>query len=223
MPNLRELKASNTLAASIISCPMTNGSIRPLETLKGVKLSGYATDTVLVNSLRFSACGQSIKRLELVEWSDLDAVRNLLDCIPNVAWLDLGNHGRMTSASTGSSASTSMKEKSLPFALPMQTNVSEWAELLALVPELITLHGPRFFYPASALALSALTSHTLSSSLPASEYSRVRTNQNTAITLLSKCSKLRRLEHWEDRTSGKVVILGRHAGEVRLEVKRVKI
>ena len=68
LPRLRELKANNWIAASIISCPTISTTPRPLETLKGICLTGTTEDERLMKSLR--AGGGTVKRLELVGWSE---------------------------------------------------------------------------------------------------------------------------------------------------------
>ena len=104
----------------------------------------------------------------------------------------------------------------------------DWANILSALPDLSTSHGIKFFHEVSTLALvlfaSSLThthSSTSSSHLPASELSRVRKNENIASVLASKCTRLRRVDCWDD-TAGKAVVFIREGGEVRLEVRRVK-
>jgi hypothetical protein len=226
LPKLRELRANNSITTSIMSCQTLSGSCRPLETLKGIRLTGGTWDQPLLKSLR--AGGSFLKRVEMVGWSDTEDVRKLVECIPKVSWLDLG---KKLGAGTGGSPReiippTSHSTKATNNAV--HTNVMDWANILSVLPDLTTFHGIKFFYEVSPLALvlfaSSLThthSSTSSSHLPASELSRVRKNENIASVLASKCTKLRRVDCWDD-TAGKAIVFIREGGEVRLEVRRVK-
>lgn len=157
----------------------------------------------------------------------MEDVKRLVDCIPKLTWLDIGKKIgpggvyprevtplglNVTKAVTGS----------------ISTNVAEWADILSVLPDLNTFHGIKFFYKVSPLALSALASssthaHSSSSHLPASELSRVRKNESVASMLASKCPKLRRVDCWDDAGGGKAVMIAREGGDMRLEVRRVKI
>ena len=222
LPRLRELRANNSIAASIVSCPCTTtASPRPLETLKGIRLTGGLSDQQLLESLK--AGGNTVKRLEMLGWSDLEVIKKLAECVPTLVWLDLGKQlgtgVHKTLVSSSDRAATAA----------IHTNVIDWADVLSLLPDLGTFHGIKFFYEVSPLTLGTLYSsntHThspdsLSSHLPASELSRVRKNENVASLLASKCTKLRRLDCWDE--VGKAVFLVREGGEVRIQVKRVKI
>jgi hypothetical protein len=223
LPKLKELRANNSITASILSCSTTLTGPRPLETLKGIRLTGGPWDKYLLKSLTVG--GSTVKRVEMVGWSDIEDVKKLTESVPKLSWLDLGKKlgvgvGREimppTSHSTKSANNT------------INTNVVEWANILSVLPDLTTFHGIKFFYEVSPLALATLASsstHTHSSAssshLPASELSRARKNENIASILASKCPKLRRVDCWDD-TTGRAVVFVREAGEVRLEVKRVK-
>jgi len=163
-----------------------------------------------------------VKRIEMVGWSDIEDVRKLTESVPKVSWLDLGK--KLGAGAGGSSREcippTWNSAKSTNNSI--NTNVVEWANVLSVLPDLTAFHGIKFFYEVSTLTLATLASSSASSShLSASELSRVRKNENIASVLASKCPKLRRVDCWDD-TAGKVVIFIREAGEVRLEVKRVK-
>lgn len=163
-----------------------------------------------------------MKRIEMVGWSEMEDVRRLVECIPKVAWLDVGKKlGAGQSTSTRDTAHASSLSKATN---AISTNVPEWANILAVLPDLTTFHGIKFFYEVSALTLANMASSLTPSSsanLPASELSRIRKNENIANVLASKCSKLRRVDCW-DEASGKAVVLVRDGGNVRLEVRRVK-
>lgn len=225
LPNLRELRANNSITASIMSCPSTT-TPRPLDTLRGIRLTGGAWDQQLLSSLKVG--GGTVKRIEMVGWSEMEDVKKLAECIPKIAWLDLGKK-------LGASLGGSSRELTSPISnsnkistTAINTNVVDWANILAGLPELTTFHGIKFFYEVSPLTLSTLAASSMhthapssSSHLPASELSRVRKNETIASLLASKCTKLRRLDCWDD-TGGKAVVFVREAGDVRLEVRRVK-
>ena len=82
------------------------------------------------------------------------------------------------------------------------------------MPELTTLHGIRFFYEVACTDSSA-------AALSLSDRSRTRKNDEVASVLAWKCSKLRRLDHWDD-TPGRIIVLVRDAERVRYEVRRTK-
>lgn len=227
LPRLKELKANNSITASIINCPSPATGARPLETLKGIRLTGGVWDKPLLDSLR--AGGDTVKRIEMAGWSDMEDVRRLSECIPKVTWLDLGKK-------TGAGQGACPRELLVPNSSSnpnrptngINTHVTEWAEILSILPDLTTFHGIKFFYEVSPLTLATLASSAIhthqsssSSHLPASELSRVRKNENIASVLASKCGKLRRVDSWDD-TPGKAVVLVREGGDVRLEVRRVK-
>jgi hypothetical protein len=82
--------------------------------------------------------------------------------------------------------------------------------VLSLLPELVTLHGVRFFYDVPSDPFNV------------SERSRVKKNDGTASILAWRCPKLRRLDHW-DETSGRVIVLIREDDKVRYEVRKIKV
>ncbi|KAI0765465.1 hypothetical protein C8Q74DRAFT_1288555 [Fomes fomentarius] len=206
LPRLRELKASRDLASALLACPGT----RPLETLKGVRLSGSARDRVFLENLRTYGA-QGIKRLELAGWNEMEDVRRLAECVPRLVWLDLGKRGGPVHAGAASGSASKA-------ASAVVSNSGEWANILAQMPELTTFHGIRFFYEVACTDSSAPSAPVLS----LSDRSRVRKNDEVASVLAWKCPKLRRLDHWDD-ASGRVIVLIRDAERVRYEVRRIKV
>ncbi|PBK62247.1 hypothetical protein ARMSODRAFT_608740 [Armillaria solidipes] len=122
LPRLRELTAPKDVTAAILSCPSEEP--RPLETIKGVRLSGPCD--AFLSSLKLF--GGSIKRVELGGWNDMDDIRRLVESAPMLSWLDTGKK-----LSGGQNLA----------------GVVEWANLLTALPELVAFHGVKFFYEAS--------------------------------------------------------------------------
>ncbi|PBK86263.1 hypothetical protein ARMGADRAFT_1055330 [Armillaria gallica] len=122
LPRLRELTAHKDVTAAILSCPSEEP--RPLETIKGVRLSGPCD--AFLSSLKLY--GGSIKRVELGGWNDMDDIRRLVENVPMLSWLDTGKK-----LSGGQNLA----------------GVVEWANLLTGLPELVAFHGVKFFYEAS--------------------------------------------------------------------------
>ncbi|KAM5541883.1 hypothetical protein V8D89_004612 [Ganoderma adspersum] len=218
LPRLRELKACRELAGALLACPSPDGRVRPLETLKGVRLSGSAArDRAFLENLR--AGGDTVRRLELAGWNEMEDVRRLAECVPKLVWLDLGKRGGAGPAvgNTHANASTSAAGPGGSGKQPVHitTNFVEWANVLAQMPELTTVHGLRFFYEVASTAMQADGAAPLS----LSDRSRVRKNDEVASVLAWKCPKLRRLDHW-DEGSGRVIVLIRDAERVRYEVRR---
>lgn len=87
LPRLKELGSSRKFANAILSCK-THAS-RPLQTLKGVKLSGYNSDQAFLANL--ARIGGEISRVELAGWREMDDLRKLLGCVPKLTWLDVGD------------------------------------------------------------------------------------------------------------------------------------
>ena len=223
LPKLRELRCGKAIATAILCCP-TN-SPRPLETLKGIALSGLDYDKSFLVGLK--QCGGSVRRVELSGWNDLEDIRRLVECVPRLTWLDVNKHRRTTEDQESLSSShgarrhdMSMGRATVSPGAAVATNVSEWATILAPLAELTTFVGIKFFYEVSTLTLSTLTSCS-PTPLSASELSRVRKNDKVAGVLGNKCLKLRRLDHWDD--TGRVIVLLRDGNEVRWEVKRLKV
>lgn len=96
LPRLRELKSSREFANAILSC---NSDVpRPLETLKGIKLNGSEWDRTFFANL--ARTGGKISRVELSGWSEMEDLRKLLECVPKLTWLDVGNHGHTLNRAT---------------------------------------------------------------------------------------------------------------------------
>ncbi|KAF5378220.1 hypothetical protein D9757_009150 [Collybiopsis confluens] len=252
LPHLRELKAHRDLVSSVLACP--SDIPRPLETLKGIRLTQPAypqknADAFFVNLRRF---GTNVMRVELTSWSEMDDIRRLVEAAPKLTWLDLGQKGNGHERMGLSGPITCSSAKSQLSVV----NVTEWAMLLSAAPELTTFHGVKFFYEvshsaqasiANAVNLSSFahgSAGTLSSSnatsnagsanlnltnLSMTDRSRIRKNDETAGVLAWKCTKLRRVDHWEDGT-GKVIVIARDGGDgkdkdklgPRWEIRRVK-
>ena len=248
LPRLREIKASREIINAVLECPLfasaSSPSARPLECVKGFKLSGNwsssqqsssrsISDTIFLSNLKQMA--HTIRRVEMVGWHDMEDVKKLTACIPNVQHLDVG---RRLGGVTVNPRHASSIEKAAP-----ATNMVEWVELLTTLPDLISMHGVRFFYEVSSVAstttsLSSNNNNTYSngqtpSSIPGHnvvisisqpshvskqgysntqtspsmmERSRMRKNDEIAGVLAWKCKKLRRLDHW-DESGGKVIVL----------------
>ncbi|TFK84030.1 hypothetical protein K466DRAFT_602354 [Polyporus arcularius HHB13444] len=214
LPRLRELKASRDLATALLACPCDADGGRPLETLKGVRLSNSARDRVFLENLR--AFGTQVRRLELGGWTEMEDVRQLAECVPRLVWLDIGKRGGSATnpviAAISHSGSGS-HAKATPNHVV--SNFGEWASILAQMPELTAFHGIRFFYEVASTDSASLA-------LSMSDRSRARKNDEVASVLAWKCPKLRRLDHWDDG-AGRVVVLVRDAERVRYEVRRVKV
>ncbi|GBE89258.1 hypothetical protein SCP_1502660 [Sparassis crispa] len=208
LSRLRELKASKEVVCVILQCPCDKPGWRPLETIKGVQLTGSTWDHVFLASLKKYGAN-ALKRLELAGWNEMDDLRRLVECVPKLTWLDVGKRGGPGAANTPQTTSASK-----PVTV-INTNAVEWATLLSNMPELTTFYGVRFFYEVSALAADP-------SILSLSDRSRVRKNDEVASVFAWKCPKLRRLDHWEEG-SGKVIVLLRDGEKIRYEVRRVKV
>ncbi|KAI0945116.1 hypothetical protein AcV7_001744 [Taiwanofungus camphoratus] len=203
LPRLRELESNKEIASAILQCPCDATGGRPLEAIKGVRLSGSAWDHVFLMSLKtYGASG--IRRLELSAWNEMEDIRRLVECVPKLTWLDVGKRGATASGAVPANAKP---------ASVISTNVVEWTTILSRLPDLTTFHGVRFFYEVSSTDPSV--------PLTFSDRSRVRKNDEVASMLAWKCSKLRRLDHWEEG-SGKVIVLRRDGEKVRYEVRRIK-
>ncbi|KAG6370560.1 hypothetical protein JVT61DRAFT_11354 [Boletus reticuloceps] len=226
LPKLRELRCNKTIATAILSCP-TN-SPRPLEVLKGITLSGVDWDSAFFASLR--RCKGTVRRIELAGWNDLDDIKRLVDCVPRLTWLEVNKHRRAhesteqaprSRAARRNEMSSGMVAAAHNAGLGVATNVTEWATVLSSLTELTTFIGVKFFYEVSTLTLATLATSS-PMSLSASEFSRVRKNDQVAGVLGNKCPRLRRLDHWEE-SGGRVIVLSRDGNEVKWEVKRLKV
>lgn len=201
LPRLRELRCNKELAIAVLTCPTE--TTRPLETLKGIRLTGQAWDAHLFAALRMN--GSALKRIELAGYSEFEDIRRLAECVPKASWLDIGKK-----ANTNVNSSVAI------------SNVVDWADLLTQLPELTTFQGVRFFYEVSDAAAAGAASGSTPSNMSMSDRSRIRKNDEVASVLAWKCPKLRRLDHW-DENSGKVVVLLKDGEKTRWEVRRVKL
>ncbi|KAL5521723.1 hypothetical protein ACEPAF_2471 [Sanghuangporus sanghuang] len=190
LPRLRELKSSKEFACLIISCPSEN---RPLETIKGIRLTGPQRDAAFLEALRRS----DIRRIDLAGYGEFEDIRRLVDCAPKLTWLDIG---KKTSASAHKG----------PVAI---SSVVDWANLLTQLPDLTTFHGIPFFYEVSSILTSPTT---------ISDRSRIKKNDEVASVLAWKCPNLRRVDHWEEQ-AGKVIVLFKDGDKAKWEVRRVKV
>ncbi|KAF9646413.1 hypothetical protein BDM02DRAFT_3037143 [Thelephora ganbajun] len=86
LPRLKELKSNRKFANAILSC--TSDVPRPLKTLKGIELSGSESDRTFFDNL--TRVGGEISRVELAGWKETDDLRELLNCVPKLTWLDVG-------------------------------------------------------------------------------------------------------------------------------------
>lgn len=245
LPKLRELKAHREVVCAILESPCFDTVlgeaesdehcvIRPIETIKGVRLSGSIANTShIVSDNRLLSLlhmhGATLKRLELTGWSELEEIRRLGDCLPNIVWLDVGRNdsGRRPTPIPTIASKTPVG------------NVIEWATILSSFPHLTTFHGVKFFYEVS---VSVPTHENVSSigitlssasTLSLADRSRIRKNDESASLLAWKCPRLRRVDHW-DETGGKVIVLVRESErdrtvgdkeareKARWEVRRVK-
>jgi hypothetical protein len=82
----------------------------------------------------------------MLGWHDMEDVKRLTACIPNVQHIDVG---KRLGGVTANARHVSSTEKGV--AAPA-TNMVEWAELLATLPDLMNLHGIKFFYEVSSVA-----------------------------------------------------------------------
>ena len=221
LPCLRELRSNHEIINAVLECRCDFP--RPLATIKGVRLYGSLLGdsacgqdhTFLANLKRH---GKALKRIEMTGWNEMDDIRKLVDCVPGLTWLDVGERNSSLHASL-------VKDKFIPVF-----NTVEWAILLSALPELVTFHGVRFFHTIFDTSYVHKTNE-----ISASDRSRIRKNDEIASVLAWKCPKLRRVDHWDD--AGRVIILVRDSStgssgnkigvanreKVRWEVRRVKV
>ncbi|KAF4575492.1 hypothetical protein EYR40_004770 [Pleurotus pulmonarius] len=233
LPLLTEIKSNKrAVLNALLVCPAD--APRPLSTVRGLRLHGPENNTnreeaVFLRNLKTH--GRGIKRVELAAWTDLEDIRRLCTSLPSITWLDLANKAGGGFALArgnakevpGGKASCSAAAASAPVA-----NAIEWANVLTLLPDLMTVHGVRFFYEVAATSSAA--SVPASSSAPATnvaamsmgDRSRMRKNDEVASTLTWKCPRLRRVDHWEGSRSEKVIVLLKDGDRVRWEVRKVK-
>ncbi|KAJ2928194.1 hypothetical protein H1R20_g8911, partial [Candolleomyces eurysporus] len=228
LPRLREITAGKDVLNSILRCSLSGGEgdLRPIEAVKGFKLSGtHATvdgkhvDHELFHNLKKHS--KTLHRVELGGWHDMDDVRKLASSLPGLAYLDLGKRLNVTTNRGG--------------AVGPVTNFEEWLEVLLTLPELRALHGVKFFYeistnnipnssanPAAISTASTSTPTTMhvqatgnmaasfgdsvvaakiQSQMSLMDRSRMKKNDWTASMLVWRCPKLRRVDYWEDGSS----------------------
>ncbi|KAF8520879.1 hypothetical protein BU17DRAFT_65103 [Hysterangium stoloniferum] len=127
LPNLKDLVCSREVAVAILTCPMSKGQKRPLESLKGFKLGG-GRDTALLQGIKGYP---NLKRVDLLAYDDIEDVRKLAEVASKLTWLDVGKRSCTPAKASG------------------PASVNEWAAVLSALPELTTFHGVHFFYEFS--------------------------------------------------------------------------
>lgn len=154
LPHLREIKASRDVINAILQCPPLPGEARPrpLEIIKGFKLSGHipaqsnsnalsmGPDAAFMHNLKHTGAGAGIRRVELLGWHDIDEVKRLVGCLPGVQYLDVGRRIGASGERNGGSGGV------------VERNMLEWTDLMATLPDLVSMHGVRFFYEVSSVA-----------------------------------------------------------------------
>ena len=175
LPRLREVKASRDVVNAILVCPSLTGERRPLEVIKGFKLSGNnsacqngASSAVAVSSRAISdatflsnlrQCESGIRRIELAGWHDMEDIRKLAVCVPNLQYLDVGRRlGGAAAAAQRVHEHQHHLNATSTAKQGVATNMVEWAELMSTMPELTAMHGVRFFYEVSAAAMGTAAS-----------------------------------------------------------------
>ncbi|KAJ3492777.1 hypothetical protein NLJ89_g11166 [Agrocybe chaxingu] len=157
LPRLREVKASKDIINAILECPCE--TIRPLESLKGFKLSGHSngngcvvSSTRSVSDVTFlgnlKRASSTIRSIELVGWHEMEDIRRLTACVSSIQHLDVGRRlGTVGARQTGANEKGTTNG---PVA-----NIIEWTELLSMLPELTTMHGVKFFYDVASAVVGA--------------------------------------------------------------------
>ncbi|KIY74110.1 hypothetical protein CYLTODRAFT_364451 [Cylindrobasidium torrendii FP15055 ss-10] len=196
LPRLREIQAPRDVVTDILTA--ATDAPRPLETIKGIRLSGsLAIDQAFLTALKLFGTG--VKRMEMNGWHDMEDIRRIVDAAPRVSWFDAGK--KLTGG---------------PAAIQTTANNPvEWANVLSALPDLATFHGVKFFYEASQNVSAQATAGQ-------ADRSKVRRNDEVASLLAWKCTKLRRVDHWEDNASKVIVLLREKDGGVKWEARRVK-
>ncbi|KAF5318502.1 hypothetical protein D9619_011032 [Psilocybe cf. subviscida] len=167
LPRLREIKASKEVINAVLECPVDVDetlATRPLEVVKGFKLAGSynsnqnpantagsrtVPDSIFLENLKIHSA--TLRRVELAGWHDMEDVRRLAGAAPHLQHLDVGRrlgHNAHASRPAGSGNTGGGADRSGP-----ATNMVEWAELLSTLPELTAMHGVRFFYEVSSVAI----------------------------------------------------------------------
>ncbi|KAF9261310.1 hypothetical protein L218DRAFT_905646, partial [Marasmius fiardii PR-910] len=201
LPKLKEVKACKEIVGAILECP--SEGIRPLEIIKGVSLSRDNPNILFLDRLkRFGS--ESVKRIELVGWSEMEDIKRLVDSVPKLAWLDIGKRVSVSSSSSTASGGSSTGSQ----GVIAHSQVVDWAMMLSSLSDLTTFHGIKFFYEVSSASAASAS--------PA-DRSRMRKNDESASVLAWKCPKLRRVDCWDE---AKVVVLLKEGRDVRWEVRR---
>lgn len=89
LPHLKELNADRDFVNAILSCDPE--ASRPLRTLKGIDLKGSESDQAFFENL--ARIGGKITRVDLAGWGEMKDLRNFLQYVPNLTWLDVGHDG----------------------------------------------------------------------------------------------------------------------------------
>ena len=89
LPHLKELNADRDFVNAILSCDPE--ASRPLQTLKGIDLKGSESDQAFFENL--ARIGGKITRVDLAGWGEMKDLRNFLQYVPNLNWLDVGHDG----------------------------------------------------------------------------------------------------------------------------------
>lgn len=89
LPYLKELNADRDFVKAILSCDPE--ASRPLRTLKGIDLKGSESDPAFFENLE--RIGGKITRVDLAGWGEMKDLRNFLQYVPNLTWLDVRHDG----------------------------------------------------------------------------------------------------------------------------------
>jgi len=179
LPRLREVKASRDVINAILVCPSPSAERRPLEVIKGFKLSGNSgnnsqtgsaaaassrsiSDATFLSNLR--QCGSGIRRIEMSGWHDMEDIRKLAVCVPNLQYLDVGRRlGGAAAAAQRVHEHHHHQNVTSTAKQGVATNMVEWAELMSTMPELTAMHGVRFFYEVSTATMGTAAASTAAS------------------------------------------------------------
>jgi hypothetical protein len=111
LPRLRELRSGRDFAAALLHCPVDGA--RPLEILKGVKLSGTGWDDRFLAGLR--RVSTTVKRIELAGWNEVEDIKRLVVCAPKLAWLDVGKRANANATTSSGPSNLVSAMSSLSF------------------------------------------------------------------------------------------------------------
>ena len=110
LPRLRELRSNRDFASAVLHCPSSIPGGRPLEIIKGVKLSGTGWDEKFLAGLKMS--GGNMKRIELAGWNEAEDVKRLVSCVPKLVWLDVGKRSNVQTTTAASGPSNLVSDTS---------------------------------------------------------------------------------------------------------------